>query len=433
MSILFYRRPNYVARPTGPLNQADCQKYVERTRNNKNAIPPELCFERIISNKAMPEKPCSLEDFMDYLIYIEHDAENLQFYLWLQDYTRRFNATKVAEKVLSPEWKSNELPLPPSNTSDAGAMRPDHSAFLELTDIPRTSKVSIADHQSIVSSTIFTVKSHSEQALGAHSQTGLKWEPFTVQPFRAEIGKVISHYLAPGSPRELNLSHRDRNAILHALQHTTHPSAFTIVANIVELTLRGQSHPNFIRWSICNGNKPRVIFVRTVGISNVLLGFLIAGSLSLSRLSRWYRLCASLAWFVGFSILIAAYKGLCVIMHKARVRNLKPWEQDEEDSTYPHDQALSISDLERPETMKSRRARSMDSFGTTNTFSDDSWVSKYKHKSLFRKVFDRTVWMQDDALRLLQEKIVLQSNLWALIVTLPLTALFVALPAGGLF
>jgi hypothetical protein len=54
MSILFYRRPDYVNRPAGPLNQEDCQKYVERTKNNKNAIPPELSFDKVISNEALP-------------------------------------------------------------------------------------------------------------------------------------------------------------------------------------------------------------------------------------------------------------------------------------------------------------------------------------------------------------------------------------------
>ena len=54
MSILFYRRPNYVDRPAGPINQEDCQKYVERTKNNKNAIPPELSFDRVINNECLP-------------------------------------------------------------------------------------------------------------------------------------------------------------------------------------------------------------------------------------------------------------------------------------------------------------------------------------------------------------------------------------------
>lgn len=43
-------------------------------------------------------------DFMNYLMYIEHAAENLQFYLWHQDYTSRFASAKASETVLAPEW-----------------------------------------------------------------------------------------------------------------------------------------------------------------------------------------------------------------------------------------------------------------------------------------------------------------------------------------
>lgn len=41
---------------------------------------------------------------MDYLVYVEYNAENLQFYLWYKDYTKRFNALPENEKVLSKEW-----------------------------------------------------------------------------------------------------------------------------------------------------------------------------------------------------------------------------------------------------------------------------------------------------------------------------------------
>jgi len=41
---------------------------------------------------------------MDYLVYIEHDAENLQFFLWYKDYCERFNALPANEMALSPKW-----------------------------------------------------------------------------------------------------------------------------------------------------------------------------------------------------------------------------------------------------------------------------------------------------------------------------------------
>lgn len=41
---------------------------------------------------------------MNYLKYIEHAAENLQFFLWYRDYTARFANLPESERVLSPEW-----------------------------------------------------------------------------------------------------------------------------------------------------------------------------------------------------------------------------------------------------------------------------------------------------------------------------------------
>lgn len=54
MSILFYRRPDYIAKVPGPMNLTQCQIYVERTQKHKRAIPPELSFENVIQNRALP-------------------------------------------------------------------------------------------------------------------------------------------------------------------------------------------------------------------------------------------------------------------------------------------------------------------------------------------------------------------------------------------
>lgn len=41
---------------------------------------------------------------MNYLIYIEHSAENLQFFLWYRDYVKRFHAASTLDTALAPEW-----------------------------------------------------------------------------------------------------------------------------------------------------------------------------------------------------------------------------------------------------------------------------------------------------------------------------------------
>lgn len=41
---------------------------------------------------------------MNYLIYIERSAENLQFFLWYRDYVKRFKEADTSDLSLAPEW-----------------------------------------------------------------------------------------------------------------------------------------------------------------------------------------------------------------------------------------------------------------------------------------------------------------------------------------
>lgn len=41
---------------------------------------------------------------MNYLLYVEHSAENLQFYMWHQNYVQRFNKAPESDRKLAPEW-----------------------------------------------------------------------------------------------------------------------------------------------------------------------------------------------------------------------------------------------------------------------------------------------------------------------------------------
>lgn len=267
----------------------------------------------------------------------------------------------------------------------------------------------------------------------------------TSQPFRAEVAKVIAHYFAPGAPRELNISDRDRTQLLHALQHTTHPSAFQFVDTIIEATLRNQLHPNFVRWSICNGNKPKVFFVRVMGVSFTFYGLLTATLLTLSNLSRWWRIFNFPLTWIGLATWIAAYKGLCVILHaKGKTRNLRPWEdmdsayttrRDDEESTLALSDAQSFSKRSAANSYitEKRRPMSFDTFGSANTYQDEPWVLRYEQKTLHQKVEDTSVWVQDDTLRLLQDKIAVGARIWATFGTLVITIVFVALPKGNYY
>ncbi|MCJ1466457.1 hypothetical protein MMC07_005076 [Pseudocyphellaria aurata] len=436
MSLLFYRRPDYVEKNQRPMSASDYQKYSEKQRA---AIPPELSFEYVVANRAIP--PCSLQDFMGYLLYVSHDAENLQFYLWFQDYSKRFLATPRTEQALSPLW-DDDAAL--AVGSDPGPGMPDKRPGLGTEfqfdfDTNEVTLDPITGQQPVLSAAALSNPAHTVEV--ANSQMGLKWQSFTIQPFRSEINRVISHYLAPGSPRELNLSQRDRTACLRALQHTTHPSAFSVPMSVVTDSLRSQSHPNFIRWSLVNGNKPRMIFGRSLGAVNILFGFVIAIVLTLSSKPRWYRLFAALAWLLGFNFLLAGSNGICLVLYATRDRHLRPWEQYSNDS-WPSQMAsddsdevtLAGSDMYSMSPVHGKKRHfALEAFGTANSYGHEVWVDKYRAKMMVRKVFDTRVWVQNESVRLMQDKVALQALIWSIIVTVPLTALFAAVPKGSFY
>ena len=74
---------------------------MEHARYASNFLKFNLSIEAYTDNN---RKPCTVRDFMNYLKYIEIAPENLQFYLWFQDYCTRFDKLPGSEKVLSPEW-----------------------------------------------------------------------------------------------------------------------------------------------------------------------------------------------------------------------------------------------------------------------------------------------------------------------------------------
>jgi len=243
----------------------------------------------------------------------------------------------------------------------------------------------------------------------------------TVQPYREEIMRIVSIYIADGGPRQLNLSSKERTALLHALQHTTHPSAFAGVIATVEWSLRCQAHPNFIRWTICNGNRPRVIFARGLGAAGIVAGFIAAILLTLSGAPRVWRVMSAIGFLIGISTLVAAWKGMCVVLHGMHHRHLRPWELFTSD-----DEAGGVDvKLDAYDTLAISDSR--------NSWEDEPWVAKYEKRNVIRKVFDREVWIQEPALRQIQDTIFLQSVLGAFILSAILVGIFCALPNGNVF
>lgn len=389
----------------------------------------------------------TVRDFMNYLVYIEHSAENLQFFLWYKDYVVRFADADTADLALAPEWTQTmeDETVAKIRKDNVEKSRPDNAvasdlfkgtAFDEKTGAETNNSTTATSNNNPFSTpphtpggtgsdkdSVYTdntalpstfASSYKSQAAEAFSAAGAK-QPFTIQPFREEINRVIATYIMDGAPRQLNLSSWEQKAAVQALSHTTHPSALRLLIKSVESSLRRQAHPNFVRWSICNGNPARVFFARGLGIGTILIGLIIGIVLTLSRAGRGYRALSAIAFVIGISTLVAAYKGMCVVLHGMHHRHVRPWELFEQDNE---------SSLEK---------RSFESFASTNSYEDEPWIVKYEKRNVVRKVFDREVWIQEPALRQIQDTIFIQAILASLVGGGILIAIFVAVPGGNYF
>ena len=434
MSILFYKRPEYVLRHHGPL--AECSRKGGTAQDcSAAAIPPELSFENVICNKCLP--PCSLQEFLDYLTYVTHDAENLQFYLWMVDYFQRFRNAPKSEKELSPPWQNDPSRsachinnhIPENGSTSLVAKEID----MHSEDISNGSTWDGDQSEEFADYTVSPIKSSVKN--NQDKFVSQNWKAAARnQPFRSEIDRIVNHYITPGSPRQLNLSHNDRATVIRALERTTHPSALTLVKRMLDSTLRNQSHPNFVRWSICNGNKEWTIALRVFAITNITIGFAIAIVLTLSKYSRWWRIFAAFEWWFGTTNIIAASQGLCVLLHRMHTRQYHAWET--KDYTNDDDEAmlkgLDINFINY-ESTKSKWPVKMEVFGPANNYSGEPWVDHYTRKRWWRKLFERRIAVRETGLQSIQNRMIRQAEAWALLITIPLTIAFVAIPKGNLY
>lgn len=137
---------------------------------------------------------------MNYLKYIELSAENLQFFLWFRNYTKRFNGLPDKEKALSPEWFADREADTPARFRQ---LSPETAAVFKGTDFATESRPTEAEKNN--NNPFFTpprtpnsdlkreggesldsydvslmsgVKTdHAQRATGAFESAGLKWKP----------------------------------------------------------------------------------------------------------------------------------------------------------------------------------------------------------------------------------------------------------------
>ncbi|KAM3078710.1 hypothetical protein ACMFMG_006576 [Clarireedia jacksonii] len=433
-------------------------------------IPEALSFDRIIQGGTCP--PMTVRDFMNYLQYIELAPENLQFFLWFRDYSSRFEQSKSHNPFITPPptAQSNGQNPPPtdyhyetSNTrsfdtsNDERPINPPAPVPVKSPIIPQVGSVAPwemeVDKESHSMTKVNSSAQDSYRAIAHRTFTEANLEiPPTDLPYRDEIDRIIAIYIASPAPRQLNLSFRLRHSFLTALTTTTGPSAFLPVVKSVESSLRFQAHPNFVRWSICNGNKPRQVFARGLGVFLIFAGLIYALLTTLSGMSRGWRAFAAFFWVLGISTLYAAWRGMCVVLHGLHHRHLRPWElwewEEEEyclegvgtdtgnrpsDQNSPNQHSKPASPNSDSNANSPSAEKQQQDNGNKKTKEDYPWVRKYEKRNVIRKIFDREVWVQEPALRQIQDIIFLQSLLVGFGVGGVATIIFLVVPGGGFF
>ncbi|KAL1838569.1 hypothetical protein VTJ49DRAFT_2529 [Mycothermus thermophilus] len=369
-------------------------------------IPPELSFEEVVKNQSAPVsrrpnssshwnetdfyQPCSLNDFMDYLLYVERNAESLQFFLWYWDYVQRWSTLLPRQKALSPPWNPDQSVDPPSRfvkyshrrersqkmnkilaimelDSERAATEAGNVSPLPLSPPPLRSpttpaSVSTLSISSILSPTepnrpadwqpctslllpvFYSIKHHHPNPRPLSTSLYLKTKKkkntqltsiippkkVTIPPNSSELTRITRHYLCPTSPRFLRLlPARDRATCLVASQHTTHPSALLPAFSAVEASLRKRSHPAFARWSLRNAGTARLHLVRWIAGLVVGVGVVVDVVLVLSRLPAYWRVVCLGLWWPAMVALWAAGSGVCVVLWWRGGRQVRPWETGE--------------------------------------------------------------------------------------------------------
>ncbi|KAL8865891.1 MAG: hypothetical protein Q9174_006632, partial [Haloplaca sp. 1 TL-2023] len=126
---------------------------------------------------------------MDYLVYVSHDAENLQFWLWLQSYTKKFYASPPSDQALSPPWShveglqgngfdSNQPPRPRDKSRFAIN---EYEINFDQQDLPPMTPPGAMSPQFDKQSFISGIASSARTAVAdsvddANAQAGLKWQ-----------------------------------------------------------------------------------------------------------------------------------------------------------------------------------------------------------------------------------------------------------------
>ncbi|TQN73259.1 hypothetical protein CSHISOI_02222 [Colletotrichum shisoi] len=445
MSLKFYKTPG-AGRPwRPPVMEEDCRSYRRRAKRTNKWIPPRLGFEEVIRNKT--ESPCSLNDFMDYLVYVEQDAEPLQFFLWYCGYVHEWTTALTPEqRALAPRWDPDRgRKLSPRERRARNASKV--SNILEMLDEE-------SDHHQVdkagggqkrdVSSAARSSPSRAtvvdeEKVLESKEDGGLQViMGITTLPRRHGRRDEPLHHPerpAPPQPHQRRPQRRPRRDVRDDASIGPPPRLREVRVELAEALIRGKLHPDFIRHSMANTNRAATHLLRLLSLVLMVLGLGLDAALILSSFSRYYRLLSTPLLFLGLAVFVAALDGVSLRLHLSRRRHVRPWEvPDLEAGTGAdkrHRRAATFASVAG--AVDPLRKPSLQTMGPENVFSDEEWVAAYDRRRLWRRVFERTSGSRNPHLRILQDGVVAGAVLWAALATVGIGVGSIFIPSYNMF
>ena len=139
--------------------------------------------------------------------------------------------------------------------------------------------------------------------------------------------------------------------------------------------------------------------------------------------------------------IVASSQGLCIVLSKSQSRQIHPWEIDNTDDlmldrTNTSSTIGIVQDSEGFEGCSHSMgyaSKRMQPFGDDNSYEHEPWIKNWAVQRWWRKVWCKRVWVQEEGLKIVQDRIVKQSHAWAAIISIPAIVVLVVLPVGGLY
>lgn len=427
---------------------------------------------------------------MDFLVYEDLNAELLQFFIWYCDYIERWSELSPQQKSLSPQWeparqRGQKGPAAQTHKRDGSDRLNQILNIMEVVNARKHPNWSLGGRSDTRVDSGAPSKSSSTMSVPAaaaqtaapyvtkqdaqretHIALPLNSNPIDEQPtderqpFRDEVNMIIKQYITDKAPRRLKISDEDLAACQKAASLTTHPSALLRAFTAAEDLLKSECYPRFVHNSQRNANKSRLVFVRAVAFTVIMIGFLASQVLVLSSLSQFYRVLSIILWWPGFTTLIAAIQGLCLILQLRSLRQLRPWEQeqlleddDADDNAHELHSAAEVTTHISSDNDKRRskqpthgvairvtsrlsssrnddplRKPSMQTFGPANKYRRRAFVKAYKAKPIVRKIWDDAVRTRNRNIKMLQDRTLFLSICWGGAISSVLTVVSLFIP-----